>query len=644
MERSAARLKILAALVALMFAALSSRLWFLQVLAHERYVEASIYTSVRIIETQAPRGRILDARGRPLVENRQSIEVHVNQQLLGEGAEDVLLRLAGVLDVPARRLAEALRDPRFYPYEPIPVAADVDLGAAAYLEEHAADFPGVTVVNAAVRSYPNGPLAAHVLGQVGRITREQVDDPRYEGYGPSDVVGQSGLESTYERWLRGDKGHVQYLVDASGDLLQRLGEQAPVPGNDVRLYLDLRAQRIAEQELREGIHRARGIADCTTCANPRLFRANAGAVVVLDPDTFGVVALASYPTFDPTWFVRGPTDEQWDYLNDDFLTPQFNRATQAALAPGSTFKPFIALSAVRSGLASLGGSFPCPPTFRYRLDPLNVFHNWSSRNYGYISLSTALTISCDTVFYAFGADFYDIYDRSTDDADDDVTEPLQRDLRLFGFGRPTGLDVAAESSGLVPDAGYVGSNPKLFPFGWLPGDSILMSIGQKDVQVTPLQLASAYAAIANGGRVCEPRLAERIQTEAGVVVRKIPLARDCRRLPFTGPQLDYVRSALYRVTTDPSGTAYYAFRGFPHEEVRVAGKTGTAERPGFDRGQDTSWFAAIVGPENDPEYVVVAMVEQGGHGSTTAAPIVRQVIERLYGVGPGDYVSGGTTD
>ena len=356
-----------------------------------------------------------------------------------------------------------------------------------------------------------------------------------------------------------------------------------------------------------------------------------------------VKALASWPSFDPSWFVEGPTSKQAAYLFKNASSPTLNRATQLTYAPGSTFKPFIALSAVQNGLASLGGYYPCPSEYVYPGDTTTVFHNWSTANLGSISIANALKISCDTVFYQFGADYYDRW-RADQFADNALA--LQRDLRQFGFSRATGIDLPSETSGLIPDpawkATFASANPELFNPGeevWLPGDYIQMAIGQGYVTVTPMQLAAAYAAIANGGKLCRPHLVDRIERASGTIARRV--SGHCSRhvLPYAQAEIDYIKNALATVT-EPGGTAGLAFSGFPLSTYPIGGKTGTAERPPF---QDTSWFAAMV-PANDPKYVVVAMVEQGGHGSTSAAPIVRQVIEGLLGIQEPGAVDGGVSD
>lgn len=641
MEKSTSRLKLLAILVAFMFAALTTRLWFLQVLAYEQNSQSARAQSVRIVRSDAPRGDILDAKGRVLVNNRLSIEVRVNQQQLASNAEAELLALSDVLGIPVKTIRTRLEDPRYFDYQPKPVAFDVSEDVAFYLSEHSTEFPGVEVVDAAVRNYPQGTLAAHLLGWVGPISAQELKSPRFDGYGQSDLVGKSGIEQIYERYLRGKKGIQKFLVNSSGDTIRTLGEQPATPGDNVVLSVDLRIQRIAERSLLEGLRTARKYFDRLQTP-PAYLKANAGAVVVMDPRTGQIKALASWPTYDPSWFVQGLTDRERAYLFSNPAGPMLDRTTQLAYAPGSTFKPFIALSGVRAGVVNLGGSYECPGSYTFPGDTSGtVFHNWSGASLGSMSLAEALKVSCDTVFYGFGADFYDRY--RADPLSARATE-LQRNLGLFGFGRETGIDLPSENAGLIPTpewkAAFAKKNPQLFNRGeqiWLPGDDILMSIGQGYVTVTPLQLAAAYSAIANGGRLCRPRLVDRIETLGGRVVRRLP--DRCRQLPFTQAEIDYIRNALATVT-QPGGTAGTAFAGFPLSQIPVAGKTGSAERPPF---QTTSWFAGMV-PAGNPQYVVVAMVEQGGFGATTAAPIVRRVIEQIYGVQSNGIVTGGVSD
>ncbi|HET9248377.1 MAG TPA: penicillin-binding protein 2 [Actinomycetota bacterium] len=609
MDRAAGRLKVLAFVVAFMFVALTTRLWFLQVLAGPQHERDALDNSIRTVETDALRGDIVDRQGRRLVHNRLSLEVRINRDELGAEAESTLAHLSEILGVPAQELGEQLGTKLYYSYQPVPVAEFVPEEVYFKIREEPERFPGVEVVEQSVRSYPQGRLGAHLVGWVGQINADELERPPFSGYGPSDLVGKAGIEATYERWLRGEPGQERFLVNSDGEVLREFDPRPPEPGHDLRLALDLDVQRIAESELQAGIERARSVYDEST---GRGLEANAGAVVVLDPDTGGIVAMASWPTFRPAWFVRGLTEAQQFQLFQSERAPMLNRATQITYAPGSTFKPFVALAAVKEGFASLGGYYDCPAEYVHPGDESGaVFHNWDGTGAGVLSIADGLRLSCDTQYYAWGSQFYN-RDLGTGE------EELQRHVRRWGFGRVSGIDLPAEAGGTVPDRRYVARHQDVYPDGWIPGIDILLAIGSGEMKATPLQVAQAYAAIASG-KLCRPHLVARIEDGEGNVAKKV--GGRCRPIPYSKAELDYVRAALGSVTT--GGTAASVFSQC---DLDVAGKTGTAERPPF---QDTSWFAGIV-PADDPEYVVVATVEQGGFGAETAAPIVRNIMSRIY--------------
>jgi penicillin-binding protein 2 len=636
MEKTSSRLKLLALFVVIMFVALTTRLWFLQVLAFEDNRDKAQDNGLRTAPTDAIRGDIVDARGQLLVGNRLSLEVRVTlTELQANGkAEEIetVRRLAKLMRIPAAKIYARLQDPQYFPFQPKPVAEFVDRSVSWAIAERPDLYRGVEVVQTSVRDYPFGALGAQVLGWVGQIDAAQLEDPGYAKYGQTDLVGRAGVERSYERWLRGTKGKTTYLVNSDGETLRKLDERPAVPGHDLSLALDIRIQRAAERELFAGMREARGHFDEDTGRN---LEANAGAVIVMRPEDGGVVALASWPTFRPSWFVPGLTNQQRTYLFESTQAPTLNRATQLTYAPGSTFKPFVALSAVKEGFADLGGYYLCPSEYTAATDPDGrPFGNWSQSQGGRISIARSLALSCDTVYYAWGDQFWQ---RWRDNFAGANNQPFQRDLHQWGFDAPTGIDLPSEGSGLIPTPAwkeqYAEDHPELFlpdQRAWLPADSILLSIGSGSTLVTPIGLATAYAAIANDGKRCRPHLVDGIVNAEGETVKKIG-GRCTKAVPYTQDQLTYIRDALAQVTTG-DGTAASAFSGFPLSEVPVAGKTGTAER-GSKEFQDTSWFVALVGPIDNPDYVVAVMVEQGGFGAETAAPIARHVIERMYGLG-----------
>ena len=649
--RAAVRLKILVFLVLAMFAALTTRLWFLQVLASERFKDEATRNSVRIVEIPAARGRILDSSGEPLVMSRYSNVVTVNRQDLGDDRETVLESLAPLLDVTAAELGRRLDDSTAFPFTPVPIAANVSERVILYLEER--EFPGVGYVQQPVRVYPLGSAAAHILGYLGEISLEQLEDPAFADYQPGDRVGVAGIEAVYEHDLIGTPGLVKYLVNSLGENLEEIGQQDPVPGDDVYLTIDADAQRLAEDALKGGIRNARAILDETG-----YLKADAGSVVVMNPDTGGIEAMVSYPGFEPSLFVKGMTPREFQRrFGEANGNPLVNRAIQGEYPPGSTYKPFIALSALstplegqgpRNTIAQLDRSYGCPPAYvaPFDADDPNAtqyaFQNWTPANLGFMNLATALAKSCDTVFYPMGYEYWRIlYPYAGEDGeqgteDDVFREPLQDDLGRIGFGNLTNIDLPFERDGRVPDAAWKrdihDANPVAFPYGeWVPGDYINMSIGQGDTLVTPLQLASAYAGLmSDEGRICVPHLLDKVvdpttDPDATLVRRYEPRCRD--RLPFSPEDLDYVRTAL-EGTLRPGGTAAGAFAGFPFDRVWAAGKTGTAE---VDPKQDFSWFAVMTDALGE-RHVVVVLVEQGGHGSESAAPIARRIVEGLYGL------------
>ena len=637
--RTSLRVRVLATLIAFMFASLVTRLWFLQVLASEKYRAEVGDNIVRTIEVPAPRGLILDDHGHVLVGDRTSLVVTVNRDEAGANLEQVIYELARLLHATPKEVSLRVEDIRYYRYQPVPVAFDVSWKVVAWIAQHRSQFPGVGWIQMPVRTYPYGDLAAHVLGYLGQVSKSQLKDPAFKGYEPGDTVGQNGVERQYEHWLVGTKGITKYRVNRFGDNKGVIGSAPPKPGDNVRLTIDARIQQIAEHTLADGIAFARTQSE--TGSNG-LFKAPGGALVVMDPSTGAIRALASYPTYNPGVFVRGMSSDEFDRrfgAAKDY--PLLDRAIQGQYPPGSTYKPFVALSALRRGLANESTWYPCPSSYYVPQDPLHEhFDNWASFSMGPFQLSGALVQSCDTIFYPFGFRYWQEW-YPTRDSKAPVL-PLQHDLRAMGFGRPTGVDIPFERSGLVPDPMWKAhvhkEMPDVYPEGnTYPGDFILMTIGQGETLVTPLQLATAYSTIANDGRECWPHIAEAVTAPSGRLVHSIhPRCR--HRVPFSPQTVSYVRSALSGVVT--SGTAASAFSGFPFSQVSVAGKTGTAEVTGQ---QNYSWFAAIT-QGMGKRYVIVALVEQGGHGATTAAPIVRHVIEQLYGLTPTQFANGGMTD
>jgi penicillin-binding protein 2 len=645
-----ARLSVLSVLMVVLFVALSSRLWYLQVLAGERYGDLAEGNRVRQVVVEAPRGRILDQHGRVMVRNRAAWAVTVKPSQLGDREREVLSRLARVLGTTTARLRERLRDYTGSPLRGIPVADDVPAGQLFYLTEHADQFPGVAPEVLALREYPAGVAAAHVLGYVGEISADELKQKRYKGYQAGDIIGKAGVELTYDRWLRGRDGVQDLEVNAAGEVVRALGGRAPVPGKDLRLTVDLDLQQTAERALADGMKAARGLADRERGGT---YPAPAATAVVLDPDNGGLLALASLPQYDPRRFVGGISRRDFAAYNQDPDKPLLNRAVQSAYPPGSTWKPFTALAGLRTGVVTPSTTFSCPGSFT-----LGNYtkRDWTSRGHGTVALTDSLRLSCDVYYYNLGARFL-----AAEDAQEDrgakVDEQMQATARDFGFGRQPDLDLPFEAEGTVPTrawrkqyweqhkkeycAGSSALYQELCRYGWRwqGGDNLNIAIGQGDVQVSPLQLALGYGAVANGGTVYRPHVGEAvIDPVSGRAVRTVtPRVAQASKVP--GGALAAVGQAL--ATVPAGGTASSAFAGFPLDRFPVAGKTGTADLP---PKAPFAWFASFA-PVGDPRYVVVVMVEQGGHGGESAAPVARAIYQKLFGlplapVAPGADQSG----
>jgi penicillin-binding protein 2 len=666
------RLAVVRILVVSMLLTLGARLYYLQVLDQDKLVQTANRQHTREVVLIAPRGAVVDDRGRPLVANRSSLVVSVNRsELLTEpdkGA-DVLSRLSKLIKVPADELAKRItpcaRDvPRpcwnGSPYQPVPVVTDTTPSVVLTIAERQELYPGVSAETRTLRQYPYGSLAAHSLGYTGPVNQDELDAA--EKGGRSDLhlnaqIGRSGLEKTYDGDLRGADGVRYVTVDNRGTVLGTQRETSPQRGNTLVTSIDRDVQRIADKALSEEIAKRRTQPD----KEGRPYAAPSGAAVVMDPRTGRVIALSTTPTYDPTVFVGGISQKELARLTDeDAGTPLVSRAVQGQFAPGSTFKLSTTAAEVMSGRAPLNGSYSCPGSLQVG--------NRTKDNYegigiaGPIDLRIALAKSCDTIYYGFAqTDWY--ADEARVDAGQKPAETLQKMARAFGFGREPGLDVPSgeQTGGRIVDRAfkkarwdankptYCADARRGYPEvtdgarrtfltqlaaencsdGWRfrVGDAADLSIGQGETTVSPLQLAVAYSALVNGGVLWEPRLGRAVLDPSGKVVREIvPKARG--KVPVTGEVLSYIRNSLaFTPANGASGSA--AFAGFPLDKVLVGGKTGTAEVFGK---QDTSWFASWAPADRPAQYVVVAMIEQAGLGAQAAAPVARQIYEGIYGL------------
>jgi penicillin-binding protein 2 len=643
----ALRIAIFGAVALAAFGVLFFRLWALQVLSGPQYLRAALDNQLRSVRIEAPRGQILDRNGNPLVTNIAGTAVQLYPADLPDtwaARLTELKRLSKVVHVPVLELLREIKRRGSDPITPVVVREDVKRTAPInYLYEHADDFPGVRVTDTFLRGYPHGSLAAPVLGYVNEISAAQLKQLQHKGYAAGDTIGEAGVEATYDSYLRGRAGLAQLRVDSLGRPRSQLEtKRQPAPGESIKLTLDLNLQRAAEQALVYGIHKAN---------NNGKWAANGGAIVALDPHDGSILAMASNPTYEPKLYaghvsarrlknagLMGPRAELLNY-------PSLNRAISGVYPAGSTFKPVTALAALQTGIISPSSELQCTGSYTVYKDDGSgqvdrVFNNWDQFVDTPMTLPTALAQSCDTFFYRLGFMFYKLPPSQG--------HPLQAWAAKFGIGRRTGVDVGPEAAGLLPTPEWrkrtftAKTDPTNWQVDrlWKTGDSIQLTIGQKDLLVTPLQMARFYALLANGGKLVRPHLVEDVQEGGGTA--RSP-ARIIHTFTTPAPQsvglsptsLAVVQDGLDQATHDPLGTSYGVFGHFP---ITIAGKTGTAEKTiqlpqfGYVGSQDQSWWCgygpAAVG--QTPQIVVCALIENGGHGGDAAAPAALKVFESYF--------------
>jgi penicillin-binding protein 2 len=654
---SKSRLLVVTAVIMALLAALCARLWYVQVDQHSTYVALANADRIRDIVEPPVRGEVVADNGQPMVSNTSSMTVSVNMAVVGQqpgsGVAE-LDRLAALLGLSGKVMQEKVRictvgvsQPCWpgSPYQPIPVAEHVSDQVALQVLESKKEFPGVTASVQPVVSYaePISEDAAQILGYLQPITEQEVKQLHIPitGFSGVDLVGQAGLEAEYDSELRGVAGQDEVAVNAGGQVTSTIKNTKPVAGDDLVTSINPQVQEATENALRSAILRteAEGNTGATT-----------GAAVVMTT-TGRIVAMASYPTYDPSVWANGINERQFRQIfgSGDY-EPILERATQGEYPPGSTWKVTTLTAAVDNGY-SLYSDYDCPGS----IDVGGHVFNNDFGNGGEMSLHEALVVSCDTIFYNFGYDLW-LTDNRGANVVTSPKAPIQKEMKTeleWGFGKPTGVDLPGESAGSIPTREWLyyfwkdnahtgqdwckygranGSYVQQIEYDdcttgndWLPGQAIIASIGQGYVTVTPLQLASAYAALANGGTLYSPRIGEALLSPTGKVVKHInpPVLG---HLPASASTLAYIRSALQGVIT--SGTAAGTFAGFPLGKVCVAGKTGTAQV--FGRNS-TSNFASFA-PCSNPKYVVVMMIPDSGYGADVSGPAVRQIWDAIYGL------------
>jgi penicillin-binding protein 2 len=607
------RVGVLGLLATTLLAILGLRLGLLQLVQQSRFQRLAEQQATRIVSLPARRGSIVDARGRLLAGTQPALGIAVDPEALGTiGARGrwhadaagatVLGRLARLAGTSRATLVERIgRSVLRHPYADAVVLPRVAPDIAFYLDERRMRFPGIRPVGVPERTYPWRSVGSAFLGLLGEIGPSQLGRPSYRGYEEGEIIGRSGIEARYDRLLRGGLVTKAVRVDAAGrEIGAALTMHAPRPPRTLRLTVDLALQRAAENAIAHGIrlaHRA-GHED-----------AAAGAAVVMDARTGAIYALASSPRFDVQRAARDPRYLARLLSPRNRSRPLLDRAVQGVYPAGSTFKPIVAAAALDAGVLHPGSRLFCSGSFQVGD---TVFRNVEPGVYASLTLPQALQVSCDTWFYRVGAVLYSSAPRA-----------LQRTAHRLGFGQSTGIDVPGEAAGLVPTPAWL---RRTYGTAWHEGDSVNLSIGQGYLEVTPLQLAVAYAALANGGTVVRPHLADAVLGPNGRVTQRLRFP-PARHVHLRG--LAAIRRGLFEAAHAPDGTSAAIFGGF---DVPVAGKTGTAQAP---PGSDHSWYASWA-PAGNPKVVVVVLIEHGGFGAEAAAPAAKDIYAAYFhrGAGP----------
>jgi penicillin-binding protein 2 len=570
------------------------RLLYLQVIKGHELRFLAENNRIRLIKNE--RGMIMDRKGRVLVDSRPAFNVVVTPEDVGD-LKGLTQRLSRLLHLSSDEIAALIEQRDTPPFQPVLIKRDISWEELSAIKTHRLDLPGVEIQIEPVRTYPYGSLAAHVVGYGGEINKEELQGKK--GYQMGDWVGKYGVELMWEKQLRGTDGGRQVEIDAAGKEIRVLKQVQPIPGRNLYLTIDLDLQRYGEE----------------------LLGKRSGAIIAMDPLTGEILAFCSSPAFQPALFAEGVSAQDWEKLVSDPLHPLQNRGIQGQYPPGSVFKIVTGAAGLEEGVINLDTAFNC--TGIYYLGSRG-YQCWRAGGHGVIKYHRAVVESCDIYFYNVGVRL--------------GVETLGRYAEDFGLGRPTGIDLPGEKPGLVPTEAW-----KRDRRGgrWYEGETISLAIGQSYLLVTPLQLLNLMSAVANGGTLLKPQIAQRVEDLDNKVVEEYH-TEEIGRLPISAKTLEEVRAALVGVTKEDTGTG----RGARIEGMEIAGKTGTAQVVRLKGGErqraenmpyelrDHAWFVAYVAAHTP--LAVVVLVEHGGHGGATAVPLAREMIRKYLALKRGE--------
>ncbi len=586
------RVDIINWIVLSVFIVLIGRLGYLQVVQGQHYARLADGNRIRIIPIKAPRGNFYDRNGVMLVTDRPSFVVTAAIIPKSKQAR-VIENLSKVLNMKAEDIRSKFNRNTGFSFEPIQIKSDVNQQVITKIEGNRSEFPGVVIKAQPVRQYIYGGVAAHVFGYVGEISEEEIKKNKEHGYKTWDIVGKFGLEKVYDKYIRGITGAERVEVDADGQFIKVLDDKLPILGNNLMLTIDNSIQQAAEKAIDERLlylqskeHRA---------------KAKAAAVVVMNPKTGEILAMASRPTFNPNLFNDGISKKNWDLLIDNPFNPMENRAVSGEYPPGSVFKIVTGTAALELKKVTIEEKI-LDTGKHWLIDKGNA----GGEALGWIDFQEALTKSDNVYFYEMGNRV--------------GIDNLEKYARMYGLGNVTGIELQGESKGLVANRRY---KEEMYKDRWYLSETFDAAIGQGFQLVTPLQMAMLMGEIANGGYRYKPFLVSKIISPKGKTIKTFS-PKQTGRIKISEPTLEVIRNALKGVSL-PGGTAAQAFQGFP---ISVAGKTGTAEN---SHGDDHGWFVAYA-PADDPQVVVSVIVENGGYGSQAAAPIAKDILAAFFHV------------
>ncbi|HHT27603.1 MAG TPA: penicillin-binding protein 2 [Firmicutes bacterium] len=599
-ERSLAnRLRAIGFLLVAVYAVMTARLWYLQVVRGEHYMQLADVNRIRVVPIRAPRGAIYDRYGQPLVRNRFSYTVSLVPLGLDEESKPYVFdTLARILNMPQEEISRILvEESGPYPYEPVRLKRDATAEMVIAIEERREDLPGVLVEEEWTREYVYGEVLSHTLGYLGAVDKDDLQ----KGYRPTDLIGKNGLELAYEAFLRGEDGQRRVEVNARGRPIRELSTIDPIPGYDMYLTIDLSVQLAAEEAMRTHLAQVN--------KTSRYKKAGAGAVVAMDPRSGEILALVSQPGYDPNQFISENRSAYYMQITAHPQSPLLNRALRD-FPPGSTFKPFTGLTALEADTLQPNEYYNATGYGKYGKKDWTLNAVPQQAPAGRVTIVGALARSANDFFWEIALR------PKTGGVD-----AIARMARSFGFGQPTGLRISpAEKAGLVPDKAW---KERIYGVGWYEAETMDVAIGQGFLKVTPLQMAVAYSGIANRGDMYRPILVRRIMTPERQVVMEAA-SQLARRVQVAQEHWEVIIEGLRAVIQWPNGTAQSSFRNTQYD---AAGKTGSAQT---SPGQPAhGWFAAMA-PATDPEIVVVVFAEFGEGGASAAAPIARQVLDAYF--------------